>query len=106
MHHRRSQRSKCIQKSPAKKLKLEIERKDLPQKAKVENEDFSRLLNRRSTSETWMVIMKGSTICRELAKAVETTSLRSFALFHEKVKNTLSFYVHENFPLFRVCIPV
>ena len=86
-------------------LKVEIERKDLPQKAKVENEDFSRLLNRRSTSETWMVIMKGSTICRELAKAVETTSLRSFALFHEQVKIHF-FYVHETFPFFRVCIPV
>ena len=43
VHHRRSQRSKCIQKRPAKKLKVEIEKKDLPQKAKVENEDFSRL---------------------------------------------------------------
>ena len=65
-------------------LNVEIERKDLPGKAKVENEDFSRLLNRRSTSETWVVIMKGSTICRELARAVEITSLRSFALVHEK----------------------
>ena len=51
---------------------------------KVENEVFPRLLNRRCTLETWMVIMKGSTICRELARAVEITSLRSFALVHEK----------------------
>ena len=65
-------------------LKVEIERKALPQKAKVENEDFPRLLNGRSTLETWMVIMKGSTICRELARAVEISSLRSFALVHEK----------------------